>query len=731
MATDSAPGVDVEEVDASFFIASSSNGKGIMVGWTQKGPLSTPTLCTTWADYTRTFGTFVSTSMLPYCAKRALDAGAPIYIIREDHKVANVHQSQLATIPLPSIGGAPSPAVLASGVGPFQLAVGDLIGIKHNGGGAVDSTPVAATQAQLVAGAGTYSLTDNVSYLSFRVGGPTAPLRKITFHAADFVSMAAATAAEVTAVLNRDLAGVEVSVVSTHFVIKADRFGTGSYLQLVGADSNGTLTAFGLSVSAPVGAGNVANLDAVTAAELAALFTPVGFAVTVQGGALVFTSTDTGAGATLQADASSTSGTTAAKLALSTTLVTGGATTAVPTITVNAKDQGLYGNSVAVVTSLATNDPVNKFALDVQYQGVDGVESYDELSMDPTSARYFVPIINGSSNYIQVIDLLESTIVAPGNRPATGSYTLAGGSDAVGSMTVTDIVGDETSRTGVWAADGINDAEIILTPGWNTLDLLSAVDAYCQQRKDLWYVHFIPNGLNLQQCQDYRNAASGYSSFSKLDSSYSAMYFGWLKITDPLTSQSLAIPGDGDILQICLNETFPWQAPAGSARAKVTGSNGVVLGLTRAQVGVLYAVGINCIYPNKAVGLVVYGQKTLLVEPSAENRISTRRLLIELETSIGPSLEPMVFEPNTAVTWNRITRGVERFMDGVQKNGGVVQYEFICDQTTTTTDDQDNERLNMDLFIKPTPTAEFLRCNIIVTDQGYVFATSKQSPPGQ
>jgi hypothetical protein len=103
MSTQHTPGVEIEEVDRSFFIKGASSDRGVMIGWTEKGAFSTPILVNNWAEYQKSFGGLVSTSYLPYCAKRCLDLGVALYIVREDHKVASVHQSVLATVNLADV----------------------------------------------------------------------------------------------------------------------------------------------------------------------------------------------------------------------------------------------------------------------------------------------------------------------------------------------------------------------------------------------------------------------------------------------------------------------------------------------------------------------------------------------------------------------------------------------------------------------------------------------------
>jgi phage tail sheath protein FI len=422
----------------------------------------------------------------------------------------------------------------------------------------------------------------------------------------------------------------------------------------------------------------------------------------------------------VQIDSTGTSGSTATKVGLDTVSHAGGTSTSVATIRVDAMSPGAHGNGVSVACAPATNDPAAKFAMSVISKG-SVVEPFDELSMDPTSDRYFVSIINKASKYIVVTDLLEVTVAAPGNRPATATTALANGVDAVATMVDADILGDSAARTGFYASDLVSDAEILSCPGWTSLAVQNAGIAYCEARKDMYFVGAVPAGVDVNGAKDFRNAAGAYSSGAKPNSSYGALYFGWINVIDTLTSLKKAVPPDGDVIARTINCLHPWLAPAGSTRAKVQNIDSLAYPLSKAQVGNLYDVAVNSLWNNPATGPVIYGQKTLQVSPSATDRVNVRRLLLFLEGSLGPSLEPMAFEPNDASTWSRIERSVNRFMDKVMGDGGVYDYRFFCNDATTTAEDIDNNRLNADLFIKPKKAAEFIKVRIIVTDTGVSF----------
>jgi phage tail sheath protein FI len=728
------PGVEFNEIDQSFFIKGASTDIGALVGATQRGPLSTPVLVSSWPEFVRNFGSFLPNvnGLLPYVAKRALDQGARFYVIREDAKVNGAHQSAPASTRIVTTGGGPSPAVIASAPGPFALAAGDAISIDLPSGPPVVMTPIAASPAEVVTSAGPFALADG-AWVAFRVGLATEPIQRITFHAADFAAIATATEQELANVLARDLAGTETLITPTGVHLRSDVSGTAGRLEIVGASAPAILATLGLAVSVAVGRGNVADVRHAQAAELAALIQPQGFTAPVDPtGRLVLTSSGTGQAATLRVDPAGVSGTTAAKLGMSTAIATGGASTAVPTIVVAARDPGAWGNALQLRVQPATNDSASSWRCDVIYQGTI-VENYEELSMAPASPRYFLKLL-ASSSYVTMTDLgAAATVAPPGNRPAPGTYALINGTDAIDTMTDADIIGDSGKRTGLYALDPIRDVSMLTTPGWTTLNVLNAALAYCENRQDLFYIATIPFGaggappmqgiapMQPNEAIQYRNATGAFASGSKPNSSFGGLYFDWIGVIDGLTGLERFIPVDGEVLASMARASKPWLAPAGIQRAKVQGITRLAYQTSDNEIGNLYAYGINALYADPDAGPIIDGQKTLQVQPSATDRVNVRRLFIYLRKSIAPSVKFVVFEPNDETTWRQLRRLVNPFMDGAKAGRGVYDFKFVLDDTTTTATDIDNNRLVANLYVKATRTAEYVIFNLISTDTGVDF----------
>lgn len=154
----------------------------------------------------------------------------------------------------------PRPTIYG-GTGPFALAVGQTLSITTSTGGPTPSTAIAATRAT-VAGA-------NVVTTGF-VGGETIGVTidggaeiPVVFTSGD------QTEAQIAARLNAVL-GYTAASVSTGVDIVGIQYGTGGKVVLRDITA-GTLAAIGHVAGTTNGTGNVANLSAVTAAEVAAI----------------------------------------------------------------------------------------------------------------------------------------------------------------------------------------------------------------------------------------------------------------------------------------------------------------------------------------------------------------------------------------------------------------------------------------------------------------------------
>ena len=215
-----------------------------------------------------------------------------------------------------------------------------------------------------------------------------------------------------------------------------------------------------------------------------------------------------------------------------------------------------------------------------------------------------------------------------------------------------------------------------------------------------------------------------------LNSSYGCAFFPFVQIRDTVSDAILFVPPSVVALGTMSSsqrKSAVWFAPAGFTRGGLSeGSSGLpVVGVrtrvTSDQRDKLYDANVNPIASFPAEGIVVFGQKTLQVTPSALDRINVRRLLIFLKKEISRIASRTLFEQNVESTWDRFKGQVNPFLASVKAGNGLVDYKLVLDKTTTTDDMVDRNIMYAKIFIKPARAIEFIALDFIITRSGASF----------
>ena len=130
---------------------------------------------------------------------------------------------------------------------------------------------------------------------------------------------------------------------------------------------------------------------------------------------------------------------------------------------------------------------------------------------------------------------------------------------------------------------------------------------------------------------------------------------------------------------------------------------------------------INPIAQFPAEGIVVFGQKTLQITPSALDRINVRRLMIFVKKEISRIAARLLFDQNVQATWDRFRGQVEPFLDSVKSRFGLTEFKVILDETTTTPDLIDRNIMYAKIFLKPARAIEFIAIDFVISNTGASF----------
>ena len=215
-----------------------------------------------------------------------------------------------------------------------------------------------------------------------------------------------------------------------------------------------------------------------------------------------------------------------------------------------------------------------------------------------------------------------------------------------------------------------------------------------------------------------------------LNTSYGAAYYPWVQVKDTISDAMLWVPPSVvalGTLSFTENRQELWFAPAGFNRGGLSqGTAGlpvmnVSTKLTSKERDKLYEANINPIASFPSEGIVIFGQKTLQVTPSALDRINVRRLLIFVKREISRMAATLLFDQNVRQTWNRFLGEVEPFLSSIRARLGLDDFRVLLDETTTTDELKDRNILYAKIFLKPTKAIEYIALDFNITNSGASF----------
>jgi len=359
-----------------------------------------------------------------------------------------------------------------------------------------------------------------------------------------------------------------------------------------------------------------------------------------------------------------------------------------------------------------------------------------------------------TASYENVLDTDKGGVTAGWNRFTT---LLHGGADGVditekdpfnnrvlGTTDITQETNAAYNSINV-AIDSLRDPEVVeynlvTMPGVTNNELNTKLVEMCEARADALAIidlkgGYTPSSENGNSRADRKGDLTEVIRNKKLDlkinSSYGCAYYPWVQIRDTINGSTLwAPPSVAALGAMSFGEATSqlWFAPAGFTRGGLSANRaagipvvGVEQRLTSKERDKLYEVNVNPIASFPAEGIVIFGQKTLQLTPSALDRINVRRLVLFLKKQVSRFASTILFDQNVQVTWNRFKSKVNPFLSDVKAGLGITEYKLILDETTTTPDLIDRNILYAKLYIKPARAIEYIAIDFIITDSGASF----------
>lgn len=413
--------------------------------------------------------------------------------------------------------------------------------------------------------------------------------------------------------------------------------------------------------------------------------------------------------------------------------------TASSTLILEAANEGDWGESLQVAVDYETkdkNDPVPVlFNLTIQELSTPGstdiisTETFRNLSMDETNARFLTKVLEQQSSLIRV------NTITPERPQETGNYVAAStNGDDGGDISDSQIssAGLESGRQGLYALNKADLFNILCIPPLskeNDIEDSTMANAavYCKKRRAMFIVDPPCNtaaSSQLSPWTDVDTARTGIDTLRTIIGTDSATnvaaYFPRLKMADALkenrTEEFVPCGAVAGIFARIDAQRGVWKAPAGQ-EASLSGVREFTYKMTDDQNGQLNPLGLNCLRSFPVYGNVLWGARTLIGADQLASEwkyIPVRRVALYIEESLYRGTKWVVFEPNDEPLWSQIRLNVGAFMHELFRQGAFQgktareAYFVKCDKETTTQNDIDRGIVNILVGFAPLKPAEFV-----------------------
>lgn len=201
-------------------------------------------------------------------------------------------------------------------------------------------------------------------------------------------------------------------------------------------------------------------------------------------------------------------------------------------------------------------------------------------------------------------------------------------------------------------------------------------------------------------------------------SSHSVFVGNYLVIHDPYSNRQRMINIAGDIagLRCATNAQHgEWKASAGVNRGVLKDGARLVFNPKQEHRDILYSHAINPVVAMNGVGNVLWGNRTMAALDDDFSSWHVRSLVNMLVRGSNDVLRTYVMENINPYTMHAVQASLSPLFNTVKAGGGLIDFYIKCDHTNNTDETMANNEFNVDLYIKPTGVAEFIRIRLVNT----------------
>ncbi len=269
---------------------------------------------------------------------------------------------------------------------------------------------------------------------------------------------------------------------------------------------------------------------------------------------------------------------------------------------------------------------------------------------------------------------------------------------------------------------------LFATPGIdyvnNTMLTNEILDMLEEKRQDTFYVVTTPDkpwGSSDAIDEMYSSQDAGENlDDTSIDTYIAATYYPWIKKFDEENNKYIFLPPTKDVLRNMAdvdNKSYPWYAPAGIERGTVDCTKMRFFTKLEDEDNV-YDARINPLKTFSKEGVKVWGNKTMYSNDTPMNRINVVRLMLYMKRLIVESTRSLIFEPNDATVAKQFDSIVRPILNQIRSDRGITDFRLNVSQTP---EQMDAHELSATIYVKPTPTLEYIEINFVVTPQSVSF----------
>ena len=345
---------------------------------------------------------------------------------------------------------------------------------------------------------------------------------------------------------------------------------------------------------------------------------------------------------------------------------------------------------------------------------------YDNLGLAPGHPRFLGDVLNPTPD--RLVDQLELAYALELGADVDVfrlHAILAGISGAAQAITGGTDGGEPATASYTAPLDGlarVDDISIVAAPGYASFadreGIQDALRTHAETRKAYRFavLDTRPGIIPTEALTDK----------SVIDSSYAALYYPWVVVSNPLARpddasvpREIALPPSGFVCGIFARNDISHSVAKSPGNEVVRGAVRFERNISHAEQELLNPRGVNCLRFFPGRGYRLWGARTASSDPEWKY-VGPRRFFLYLERSIDRSTQWAVFENNGSQLWANIREAVSSFLYNEWRSGNLLgatpeEAFFVrCDRSTMTQNDLDNGRMICLIGVAVLKPAEFV-----------------------